>query len=152
MGDWRARVQLGVQGGLETTQHVLEGVVLGRGVVTASPRPYRAFTPEYFRENLAVLTGGPPGEGVWQAHHVVPQEFHALLRRIGIRVNFNDPRYGAWLTRRNMLRFTANKANTTISGTIFSGGTLGRRCSRSKTSHAALRSVSASTRTSNRSH
>jgi RHS repeat-associated protein len=53
-----------------------------------------SFTARNFRRNLGAATGGVRQGS--HAHHLIPQEFHGQLREMGVRANFNNPRFGAW--------------------------------------------------------
>jgi hypothetical protein len=65
---------------------------LARAFGVADDLPYKSFTKDSFRSNLALRTGvNPKG---FDAHHVLPQKFEKNFNRAG--VDIHNPEYGAW--------------------------------------------------------
>lgn len=65
--------------------------------VAASPATTRILTNltrSNFRENLIRYTGGNPGT-VYQAHHMLPNEFESFFIRAGMQIH--HPKYGTWV-------------------------------------------------------
>ena len=86
--------QAGESGGL-----VSQAISSNNAIIANATKPY---TSGNFRNNLAKLTGEMPANS--HAHHVFPQaeSFSSFFN--SLKININEPRFGAWWNSTSHLR------------------------------------------------